>query len=179
MTERLQLLIAERRIAARVTALARRINADYRDRQLGLVVVLKGAMVFTADLLRRLDIPVTLDFVSASSYGAATRSSGHVGLAGLDRLDIAGRDVLVIEDILDTGRTSAAILDRLQGQGAASLGLCALLRKPGATALTLPVRYVGFDIADDFVVGYGMDYAERYRNLRGIHRLIFAPAASA
>ena len=101
-----------------------------------------------------------------------TRSSGQVALSGLDRLDLAGRDILVIEDILDTGRTSAAILDRLGSGGPASLALCALLRKPAAAALDLPVAYVGFDIAEDFVVGYGMDYAERYRNLRGIHRLI-------
>ena len=175
MSERLEPLIAERRINARVSALARRISADYRDRPLSLVVVLKGAVIFAADLLRRLDIPATVDFVAASSYGAATRSGGDVRLAGLGRLDLAGRDVLVIEDILDTGRTGAAILDRLQTQRAASLALCALLRKPAAAALTLPVRYVGFDIADDFVVGYGMDYAERYRNLRGIHRLTFLP----
>ena len=174
-TERLDLLISERRIRARVAALARRIDADYRGRNLNLVVVLKGAFVFAADLARQIGIPFTIDFVSAASYGAGTRSSGTITLGGLDRLEIAARDVLVVEDILDTGRTSTAILDALRQRGAASpgsLALCTLLRKPAAAALDLPARYVGFDIAHDFVVGYGMDHAERHRNLRGIHRLI-------
>lgn len=168
----LELLIGERRIARRVAALARRIDADYRGRAPALVVVLKGAAVFAADLARQISLPVTLDFIAAASYGAGTTSSGSVRLAGLDGLDVAGRHVLLIEDILDTGRTSTAILDRLQAQRPASLALCALLRKPAAARLDLPVHTVGFDIADDFVVGYGMDHAERYRNLRGIHRLV-------
>jgi hypoxanthine phosphoribosyltransferase len=173
MTDRLELAIPERRIRARVAALARRIDADYRGRPLSLVVVLKGACVFAADLMRRITIPFTIDFVAAASYGAGTRSSGRVALGGLDELDLAGRHVLVVEDILDTGRTSAAILDGLRSYEPASLALCTLLRKPAAVALDLPVAYAGFDIPDDFVVGYGMDYAERYRNLPDIHRLIF------
>jgi hypoxanthine phosphoribosyltransferase len=168
----LELLIGEERIRARVTALGRRIDADYQGRALSLVAVLKGAVVFAADLARQISLPVMLDFITAASYGAGTTSSGRVMLAGLDSLDIAGRHVLVIEDILDTGRTSSAILDRLEVQRPATLALCALLRKPAAAALELPVYAVGFDIADDFVVGYGMDHAERYRNLRGIHRLV-------
>ena len=172
MTERLELAIPERRIRARVAALARRIDADYRGKQLSLVVVLKGASIFAADLMRWITIPFTIDFIAAASYGVGTRSSGQVALSALDGLDLAGRDILVIEDILDTGRTSAAILDRLRLGQPTSLALCALLRKPAAAALELPVAYVGFDIPEDFVVGYGMDYAERHRNLRGIHRLI-------
>jgi hypoxanthine phosphoribosyltransferase len=172
MAERLELLIPEGRIRARVAALARQIDADYRDKPLSLVVVLKGAVIFAADLMRQIAIPFSIDFIAAASYGAATRSSGAVALRGVDGLDLAGRHVLVVEDILDTGRTIAAILDRLRSYGSASLALCALLRKPAAAALDLPVGHVGFDIADDFVVGYGMDYAERYRNLRDIHRLI-------
>src|SRR5580700_9420001 len=165
MAERLELLISERRIRARVAALARSIETDYQGKRLSLVVVLKGAAIFAADLMRQIEIPVAIDFVAAASYGAGTRSSGNIALAGLD--------VLVIEDILDTGRTAAAILARLRQKGPASLALCALLRKPAAAAVDLPVAYVGFEIPEDFVVGYGMDYAERYRNLRGIHRLIF------
>ncbi len=174
MAERLELLIPERRIRARTAQLARRIDADYRGRPLSLVIVLKGAVVFAADLMRQITIPVPLDFIAASSYGAAARSSGEVALCGLDGLDISGRAVLVVEDILDSGRTSAAILDRLRHRhrGPESLALCALLRKEAARALDLPVGYAGFDIADDFVVGWGMDYAERHRNLRGIYRLI-------
>jgi hypoxanthine phosphoribosyltransferase len=173
MTERLELLIPERRIHAWVMALARQIDAEYRGKKLSLVVVLKGACIFAADLMRQIETPCTIDFTAAASYGAGTRSSGTVALSGLDRLELAGRDVLVIEDILDTGRTSAALLAALRRHRAASLVLCTLLRKPAAAALDLPAAYVGFDIADDFVVGYGMDYAERHRNLRGIHRLVF------
>jgi hypoxanthine phosphoribosyltransferase len=173
MAERLEPLIAERDIRARVTALAREIDVDYRGKRLSLIVVLKGAVIFAADLMREIETPCTFDFVSAASYGAGTRSSGTIVLTGLDGLDIAGRDVLVIEDILDTGRTIAAILDALQQRGPASLALCALLRKPTAIALDLPVAYIGFDIPEEFVVGCGMDYAERYRNLRDIRRLVF------
>jgi hypoxanthine phosphoribosyltransferase len=173
MTERLELVIPERRIRARVAALGRRIDADYRDKPLGLVVVLKGAAIFAADLMRQITTPFTIDFIAAASYGEGTRSSGRVALSSLDRLDLAGRHVLVVEDILDTGRTSAAILDQLGQLRPASLALCTLLRKPAAAGLELPVGYAGFNIPDEFVVGYGMDYAGRYRNLRSIHRLIF------
>jgi hypoxanthine phosphoribosyltransferase len=171
-TERLELLIPPRRIALRVGRLARRIDNDYRGAPLSLVVVLKGAFVFAADLARRLKTASTIDFIAASSYGAGTRSSGAVALGGIDGLDLAGRDVLVVEDILDSGQTGAAILSALRERRPASLALCALLRKPAAVAPELPAAYVGFDIPADFVVGYGMDRGERYRNLPGIHRLI-------
>jgi hypoxanthine phosphoribosyltransferase len=177
MRERLELLISRQRIRHRVAALGRRLDAAYADKSLTAIVVLKGAFVFAADLIRQITVPVALDFVSAASYGTAATSSGTVSLTGLDdRLDIASRHVLVIEDILDTGRTSAAILDRLCAQEPASIMFCTLLRKPAAAALDLPVFAVGFDIPDVFVVGYGMDYAGRYRNLRGIHRLILDAA---
>jgi len=178
MAERLELLLSERRIRARVAALARRIEDDYRGRALGLVVVLKGAFVFAADLTRQFTIPCTIDFVAAASYGDGTRSAGRVALSGPDRFAPDGRHVLVVEDILDTGLTSTAIIDGLRRRGPASLALCTLLRKPTAAALDLPVSYVGFDIPGDFVVGYGMDHAERHRNLRGIYRLIVAGDAA-
>ena len=170
--ERLELLIAARRIRARVAALARHIDADYHGRDLSLVAVLKGAAIFAADLLRYLTVPCTLDFVAAASYGSGSRSSGEVALRGIEALALAGRHVLVVEDILDTGHTAAALLAELHRHDPAGLALCTLLRKPGAAALDLPAAYVGFDIPDAFVVGYGMDYAERYRNLPSIHRLI-------
>jgi hypoxanthine phosphoribosyltransferase len=171
-TERIELLISERRIRTRIAALARRIDADYRGRNLSLVVVLKGAFVFAADLTRQLGTPFTTDFISASSYGGGTRSSGKVTLGATGGLRLDGRHVLVVEDIIDSGRTGVAILDYLRQRGPASLALCTLLRKPAADAPRLPADYVGFDIAHDFVVGYGMDYAERHRNLRGVYRLI-------
>ncbi len=170
--ERLELLISERRIRARTAALARRIENDYRGKKLSLVVVLKGAVIFAADLMRHITLPCTVDFVTAASYGDGTQSSGNVALSGIERFAVDGRHVLVVEDILDTGRTLAAVLDSLLKCGPASLALCALLRKPAAAALDQPVGYVGFDIPPDFVVGWGLDYAERYRNLRGVYRLI-------
>ena len=172
MVERLEQLISERRIRARTAALASRIEDDYCGKKLSLVIVLKGAVIFAADLMRHLALPFTIDFIAAASYGQGTRSSGNVALSGLDRLAIGGRHVLVIEDILDTGRTLTAVLDELRQGDPASLGVCSLLRKPAGAALDLPVGYVGFDIPPDFVVGWGLDYAERYRNLRGIYRLI-------
>ena len=170
--EPLQLLISERRIRGRVGALARRIDADYLGKKLSLVVVLKGACLFAADLLRQLTIPAAIEIIAASSSRDGARSSGEVRLAGADRLEIAGRHVLVVEDILDSGRTSTAIIADLRRRGPAGLALCVLLRKERAAGLALPVAYVGFEIPDDFVVGYGMDYAERYRNLRGVYRLV-------
>jgi hypoxanthine phosphoribosyltransferase len=172
--ERLDPLIDEHRILARVAELAAEIDADYRDKPLHLVAVLKGAVIFAADLMRQIATPFTVDFVSASSYGAGTVSAGTVALGGIDRLDLSGRHVLVVEDILDTGATSNAVLGALLQRGPESAYFCTLLRKPKARARALPARYTGFDIGDDFVVGYGLDYAERYRNLRAIYRLVLA-----
>ncbi len=169
--ERLRLLISQRWLQERIVDLARQIDADYHGRTLSLIAVLKGSFIFAADLMRQIGVPTTIDFVGAASYGASARSSGTVALSGFERLDLRGRDVLVIEDILDTGRTLSVILDRLAQDAPASLALCTLLRKPAGAALDLPVPYVGFDIPNEFVVGYGLDYAEHYRNLRGIYRL--------
>lgn len=172
--ERLEEVIGEQVIRVRVAELARGIDEEYRGKPLHLVVVLKGAFVFAADLVRRIETPVTVDFVSASSYRGATRPVGEVALAGVERLDLAGRHALVVEDILDTGRTTAVILAAIRERRPQSLRLCVLLRKARARALDLPIGQIGFDIADDFVVGYGMDYAERYRNLRAVYRLVGA-----
>jgi hypoxanthine phosphoribosyltransferase len=177
--ERLKPLISERRIRRAVAELARRIDADCHGKRLTLVVVLKGAAVFAADLMRALTIPFRLEFVTASSYRERTRSSGRVALGALDAIDIAGRDVLVVEDILDTGLTSTALIERLARSRPASLALCALLDKRNGRAPELPVAYAGITIPDEFVVGYGMDYAERYRNLRGVYTLSFDAVVSA
>jgi hypoxanthine phosphoribosyltransferase len=172
VSERLEPLISALRIGRRVAELARQIEADHRGAPLTLLVVLKGACVFAADLMRRIEIPFILDFVRASSYRDATRSSGTVELDGEARLEITGRHVILVEDIVDSSRTIAALTAALAPLQPARLDICALLHKPIAGAPPVAIRYKGFDIPDEFVVGYGMDYAERYRNLPGIHRLV-------
>jgi hypoxanthine phosphoribosyltransferase len=172
LSETLRPLISARRIKQRVAELAAAISADHRGAALTLVIVLKGATVFAADLMRRIDTPFVIDFVRASSYGKAARSSGAVTLDDTPRLDIAGHHVIVVEDIVDTGLTITALLAALEKLGPASLDVCALLHKHVAGAKPVAIRYKGFDIPDEFVVGYGMDYAERHRNLPGVCRLV-------
>ena len=175
MTDRLRPLISAGRIKQRVAALARQISEDHRGEPLTLVIVLKGATVFAADLMRRIETPFVIDFVRASSYGKAARSSGTVALGDeVRRLDIAGHDVIVVEDIVDSGLTITALVAALEKLGPKSLDVCALLHKHVAGAKPVTIRYKGFDIPDEFVVGYGMDYAERYRNLPGVCRLTLA-----
>ena len=158
-------LISEKDIQAKIEELAAVIDADYAGREVLLVGVLKGACMVMADLARALRSPVTLDFMAVSSYGSGTTSSGVVRiLKDLDR-DITGRDVLVVEDIIDSGLTLSWLLRNLRSRGPASVEVCALLRKPDAAKVDVPVKYMGFDIPSVFVVGYGLDYAERYRNL--------------
>ncbi|HEX7661059.1 MAG TPA: hypoxanthine phosphoribosyltransferase [Pseudonocardiaceae bacterium] len=161
-------LITEQQIADKVGELAEQIAADRPPRpraDLLLVGVLKGAVMFMTDLARALPVPVQLEFMAVSSYGSATTSSGVVRiLKDLDR-DIAGRDVLIVEDIIDSGLTLSWLRRNLESRHPASLDVCTLLRKPDALQADVPVKYVGFDIPDDFVVGYGLDYDERYRDL--------------
>ncbi len=161
-----RVIISEGDIAAKVAALARAVDGDYAGREILLVGVLKGAVMFMADLARALRTPVSMEFMAVSSYGSATSSSGVVRiLKDLDR-DIEGRHVLVVEDIIDSGLTLSWLMRNLASRHPASLEVCALLRKPEAAKVEeLPVRYVGFDISSEFVVGYGLDYAERYRDL--------------
>ena len=158
-------LISAEEIAAKITELAAIIDADYAGRELLLVGVLKGACMVMADLARAITLPVQLDFMAVSSYGSGTRSSGVVRiLKDLDR-DITGKDVVVVEDIIDSGLTLSWLLRNLRSRGPASVEVLAVLRKPDAAKVDVPVRYMGFDIPNEFVVGYGLDYAERYRNL--------------
>jgi hypoxanthine phosphoribosyltransferase len=164
-------VVSEREIRDKIVELAARIDADYCDRELLLVGVLKGAVMFMSDLARVLSRPVELEFMAVSSYGSATSSSGIVRiLKDLDR-DISGKHVLVVEDIIDSGLTLSWLLRNLASRQPASLEVVALLRKPEATKVDVPVRYVGFDIPNEFVVGYGLDYAERYRGLPHVGRL--------
>ena len=160
-----KVLIPEVEIQAKLAEMGEKITADYRDRSLLLVGVLKGAFVVMADLARHIDLPLQFDFMAVSSYGAATKTSGVVRiLKDLDH-DLRDRDVLVVEDIVDSGLTLKYLLKNLAGRKPATLEVAALLRKEGIQQVPLDVRYVGFDIPNEFVVGYGLDYAEKYRNL--------------
>ncbi len=160
-----EILIDEATLAAKVRELGARIAADYRGTDVVLVSILKGALPFLADLMRAIPIHVALDFLEVSSYGESTESTGVVRILKDLAHPIEGRHVLVVEDILDTGNTLGYVLDHLRGQRPASVKLCALLDKPARRVVPIDVDYRGFIIPDKFVVGYGLDYAERYRNL--------------
>lgn len=160
-----QVVVSADEIRSRITELAKEIDHDYEDREPILVGVLKGAVMFMSDLARALERPSTMEFMAVSSYGSGTQSSGVVRiLKDLDR-DIAGRDVLIVEDIIDSGLTLSWLLRNLSARNPASVSIVTLLRKPDAQKVHIDVDYIGFDIPNEFVVGYGLDYAERYRDL--------------
>ena len=166
-----QTLYTEDQIRERLAELARDIERDYEGRDLLLVGVLKGAVMVMADLARSLDRHVEMDWMAVSSYGSGTSSSGVVRILKDLDTDISGRDVLIVEDIIDTGLTLAWLVANLKSRGPASVEIATLLRKPDALRMEVDVTYVGFDIPNAFVVGYGLDYAERYRNMRSIGTL--------
>jgi hypoxanthine phosphoribosyltransferase len=158
-------VLSSEAIAARVAELGREIARDYAGRDLVLVCSLKGAFVFTADLARAIGIPLRIEFIRAESYGDATVSSGSVRIREVTDLALDGCDLLLVEDIVDTGRTSARLLEVLQAHEPASLKLASLLFKPSRQVVRVPIDYLGFTIADEFVVGYGLDHAGLHRNL--------------
>ncbi len=160
-----EVLIDETRLQSRIRALGAELSSDYADREVLLVGVLKGAVFFMADLMRSLTVPCEIDFMAISSYGASTDSSGVVRILKDLDINIEGRHVLVVEDIIDSGLTLSYLLRNLESREPASLEICALLTKPSRREIDVPVRYVGFEIPNKFVIGYGLDYAERYRNL--------------
>jgi hypoxanthine phosphoribosyltransferase len=160
-------LLSEERIRGRVTELGRQISDDYAGQRLTLVSVLKGSLPFMADLMREIDIPLRIDLMEVSSYGgASTESSGLVRILKDLSASIAGEQVLLVEDIIDTGLTLNYLIRYLRGKSPASLRICTLLDKPARRLVDIPVDYTGFTIPDQFVVGYGLDYGELYRNLR-------------
>ena len=161
-------LYTEAEIHARIAQLARSIEADYAGEDVLLVGVLKGAVMVMADLARELSLPLNMDWMAVSSYGAGTQSSGVVRILKDLDTDLSGRKVLIVEDIIDSGLTLSWLLGNLRTRGAESVEICALFRKPEAAKIQVDVKYVGFDIPNEFVVGYGLDYAERYRNLRDV-----------
>jgi hypoxanthine phosphoribosyltransferase len=160
-----RVIVSEVDLQARVKELAEQIDADYKGRDLLLVGVLKGAVMAMADLTRAMQRHLEMDWMAVSSYGSGTKSSGVVRiLKDLDR-DITGRNVLIVEDIVDSGLTLSWLKSNLESRGAANVDILAILRKPEAAKVEVPVKYVGFDIPTDFVVGYGLDFDEKYRNL--------------
>ena len=161
-----EILLTEEQIDAKVAELGRRITADYAGRPVTLVSVLKGSLPFMADLMRAIDLPLRIDLMEVSSYGGnATESSGLVRILKDLSASIAGEDVLIVEDIIDTGLTLNYLIRYLRGKNPATLRICTLLDKPARRLVDIPVDYVGFTIPDQFVVGYGLDYGERYREL--------------
>jgi len=160
-----KVLIEEDVVAARVAELGSEISNDYAGKDLLLVGVLKGAVFFMADLMRELSIPCEVDFMAISSYGASTDSSGVVRILKDLDINIEGRDVLVVEDIIDSGLTLSYLIRNLESRNPASLEVCALLTKPERREIDVHVRYTGFEIPNEFVIGYGLDFGERYRNL--------------
>ena len=162
-------VVSESDLQQRVAELGAQISADYAERPPLLVGVLKGAFVFMSDLSRAIDLPVEFDFMAVSSYGSATRTSGVVRIIKDLDLDLAGRDVIIVEDIVDSGLTLAYVQRNLAARGPRSLEVCALLVKEGLQKADLNLRYVGFRIPPEFVVGYGLDVGERYRNLSAVH----------
>ena len=160
-----EVLIDDETLQRRVAELGEEVSADYAGRDLLLVGVLKGAVFFMSDLMRNLTIPCEIDFMAISSYGDSTDSSGVVRILKDLDINIDGRDVLVVEDIIDSGLTLSYLMRNLEAREPASLAVCALMTKPERREIDVPVRYVGFEIPNRFVIGYGLDFAERYRNL--------------
>lgn len=163
-----QVLLTEEEIQERIVELSRDIERDYEGKLPLLVGVLKGAVMVVSDLARELRLPLEMDWMAVSSYGSGTESSGVVRILKDLDTDLTGRDVLIVEDIIDSGLTLAWLTSNLASRGAASVEVCTLLRKPERLKTNLAVRYIGFDVPNEFVVGYGLDYDERYRNLRDV-----------
>lgn len=160
-----EILITTGQLRAKAAELAARIDNDYADRELLLVGVLKGAVMVMADLAREMHLPVQMDWMAVSSYGSGTKSSGVVRILKDLDTDISGRHVLIVEDIIDSGLTLSWLVGNLQSRNPASVAVCTMLRKPSSAQMDVEVAYTGFEVPDEFVVGYGLDYAERYRNL--------------
>lgn len=165
MAESVKVMISEAEVTKRIEELGRQISEDYAGRQIHLICILKGGVFFMCELAKRISVPVSMDFMSVGSYGDGTASSGVVKLVkDLDE-SLEGKDVLVVEDIIDSGRTLYYLLDVLKKRQPCSMKLCTLLDKPDRRVRDVKVDYVGFEIPDEFVVGYGLDYAQKYRNL--------------
>ncbi|HZK00031.1 MAG TPA: hypoxanthine phosphoribosyltransferase [Tissierellaceae bacterium] len=160
-----EVLLTEEEITTRVKELGKEISRDYQGQDLLLVGILKGAVIFMAELCKNIDLPITIDFMAVSSYGNSSRSTGEVKIVKDLDFSVEGKDVLIVEDIIDTGLTLAYLTDNLRKRGANSVRIVTLLDKPDRRNIEVKVDYLGFSIPDEFVIGYGLDYAELYRNL--------------
>lgn len=160
-----EVLYSENDLALRVKELAEAIQSDYQDKELLVIGVLKGANIFMGDLIRKIELPIQIDFIAASSYGSSTESSGVVKIIKDLDYSIEGKHVLIIEDIIDSGLTLKYLEENFMSRKPASLEICTLLDKPERRKANIKVKYVGYEIPDEFIVGYGIDYAEKYRNL--------------
>lgn len=165
MAERIEVLLSEEEVDAKIREIAEVINKDYAGKQIHLICVLRGGSFFMCELAKRISVPVSLDFMSVSSYGGDTKSSGVVKIVKDLDDSILDKDVLVVEDIVDSGRTLSYLMEMLRDRGPKSLRLCTLLDKPDRRVIEVPVDYTCFQIPDEFVVGYGLDYDQKYRNL--------------
>ena len=165
MAEHVKVLLSEEEVDARIKEIGEQISKDYEGKQIHMICVLKGGTFFMCELSKRITVPVSLDFMAVSSYGGDTKSSGVVKIVKDLDDSIQGKDVLVVEDIVDSGRTLSYLMEMLNDRKPASLRLCTLLDKPDRRVIEVPVDYTGFEIPDEFVVGYGLDYDQRYRNL--------------
>ena len=165
MGDKIRVLLSEQDVDHRIAEIGKKISEDYQGKEVHLICVLKGSVFFTCELAKRITVPVSLDFMSVSSYGADTKSSGVVRIVkDLDE-PLEGKDVIIVEDIIDSGRTLSYLIEILKKRNPASLRLCTLLDKPERRVTDVKVDYTGFNIPDEFVVGYGLDYAQKYRNL--------------
>ncbi len=160
-----RILVSEQALREKIEELGKRITEDYQGKDLLLVSILKGSCVFMSDLIRHIDLPLSIDFMYVSSYGSGTQTTGSAKIIKDMDVDISGKDVLLVEDILDSGVTLSHVIDLMKQRHPASLKLCALLNKPDRRKIPVQLDYEGFEIPDEFVVGYGLDYDERYRNL--------------
>ena len=166
MTEDIKsVLISEKELEDKVSELGAKITEDYRGKRLLVISVLKGASVFMSDLIRKIDLPIEIDFMAASSYGKGTKTHGSVKIIKDLDINVSGYDILIVEDILDSGVTLSNLIKILRSRGPKSVNICALLTKPARRQVEVPLKYEGFVVPDEFVVGYGLDYAEKYRNL--------------
>lgn len=173
MKHHVEVLLTEEQVDTRISEIGAQISREYEGKEVHLVCVLKGGTFFTCELAKRISVPVSLDFMSVSSYGSDTKSSGVVRIVkDLDE-PLRGKDVIVVEDIVDSGRTLSYLLEMLKDRGPASLKLCTLLDKPERRVTDVKVDYTGFRVPDEFVVGYGLDYDQKYRNLPYIGKVVF------